>query len=41
MNCPSCSKEINIMIHQVITCSCGAKLMAIKINKKIIIEKLN
>lgn len=41
MNCPSCGKEINIKKYEVIDCSCGAKIMAIEINKKITLEKVN
>lgn len=38
MRCPRCNKEINAKKHRVNDCSCGAKLLAVEINKKLVIE---
>ncbi len=40
MKCPKCRCEIKIKKNELKNCKCGAKLMAIKINKKLIIEDL-
>lgn len=40
MKCPECNREIRIKKNQVIDCQCGAKLMAVEINKKLLIENL-
>lgn len=36
--CPKCYKEINIKKYRLFTCTCGAKLLAIKINKETIVQ---
>ncbi|WP_269844707.1 hypothetical protein [Sporanaerobacter acetigenes] len=40
MKCPECNREIRIKKNQVIDCQCGARLMAVEINKKLLIENL-
>ena len=40
MRCPKCGREIKIKKNQFIDCKCGAKLMAVEINKKLIVENL-
>lgn len=40
MRCPECGREISIKKNQVVDCQCGAKLMAVEINKKLYIENL-
>lgn len=40
MKCPVCDREIRIKKNQVVDCQCGARLMAVEINKKILIENL-
>lgn len=40
MKCPVCKRELKIKKNQVIDCQCGAKLMAVEIYKKLVIENL-
>lgn len=40
MRCPECGREIKIKKNQVVNCQCGAKLMAVEIYKKLVIENL-
>ncbi|WMM26696.1 hypothetical protein RBU61_08455 [Tissierella sp. MB52-C2] len=41
MNCPKCGREIEIKKNKLYNCQCGAKLLAVEINKKLIIEDLS
>lgn len=38
MKCPNCSREIDIKKYSLYDCECGSKLLAIQINKQIIIQ---
>ena len=40
MRCPECGREVEIKKNRVMNCQCGAKLMAVKINNKLIVENL-
>jgi Zn finger protein HypA/HybF involved in hydrogenase expression len=41
MNCPGCRREVKIKKNQLYNCQCGAKLLAVEINKKLIVEDLS
>ncbi|MEW9124869.1 MAG: hypothetical protein AB2421_19310 [Thermotaleaceae bacterium] len=40
MKCPKCGKQIKIKKHQLLDCICGARILAVEINKKLIVEDL-
>lgn len=40
MKCPECNREIKIKKNQTYDCQCGAKLMAVEVGKKLIVENL-
>lgn len=41
MNCPRCKNEIGkLKKNQLYDCQCGAKLLAVEVKKKLIIEDL-
>lgn len=35
MKCPKCNKKIDIKKNKTVDCRCGAKLLAVEINKKL------
>jgi len=41
MKCPKCSKDIQVKKNQLYNCQCGAKLLAVEINKKLVLEDLS
>ena len=42
MKCPGCKNEIGkLKKNQLYDCQCGAKLLAVEVNKKLIIEDLS
>lgn len=41
MKCPKCNREINIKKNKLYSCQCGSKLLAVEINKKLVIEDLS
>lgn len=40
MRCPECNRAIKIKKNQLYNCQCGAKLLAVEINRKLIVENL-
>ncbi|WP_159436143.1 hypothetical protein [Anaerosalibacter sp. Marseille-P3206] len=40
MRCPKCGRGVKIKKNQLYNCQCGAKLLAVEINKKLIVENL-
>ncbi len=40
MKCPKCRRKIYIKKNQFVDCKCGARLMAVEINKKLVVEDL-
>ena len=42
MNCPRCHKEIGkLKKNKLYNCQCGSKLLAVEINKKLVVEDLS
>lgn len=41
MNCPSCKREVSIQKNAIVKCKCGATLMCIKINNKLVVEDVS
>lgn len=42
MKCVECGRELGkVKKNQLINCQCGAKLLAVEINKKLVIEDLS
>lgn len=42
MNCPRCYKEIGkLKKNKLYSCQCGAELLAVEINKKLVVEDLS
>lgn len=36
--CPNCNQKIDIKKYKLITCVCGSNLLAVEINKELLVE---